>query len=33
VITASIATTYAMLRALNLEAVVPGAGALRSGAY
>ena len=33
VITASIATTYAMLKALNLEAVVPGAGALLSGAY
>jgi maleate isomerase len=33
VVTASIATTYAMLKALNLEAVVPGAGALLSGAY
>ncbi|GAB2872608.1 maleate isomerase [Paraburkholderia jirisanensis] len=33
VITAAIATTYAMLRALDLEAIVPGAGALLSGAY
>jgi len=33
VITAAIATTYAMLRELNLERVVPGAGALLSGAY
>lgn len=33
VVTASIATTYAMLKALNLEAVVPGAGKLLSGAY
>lgn len=33
VISASIATTYAMLRALKLEPVVPGAGALLSGAY
>ena len=33
VITAAIATTYAMLKALNLEPVVPGAGALLSGAY
>jgi maleate isomerase len=33
VISAAIATTYAMLKALNLEAVVPGAGALLSGAY
>ena len=33
VITASIATTYAMLKALGLETVVPGAGALLSGAY
>ncbi len=33
VLTASIATTYAMLKALDLEAVVPGAGALLSGAY
>jgi maleate isomerase len=33
VITAAIATTYAMLKTLDLEAVVPGAGALLSGAY
>jgi hypothetical protein len=33
VVTASIATAYALLRALNLEPVVPGAGALLSGAY
>lgn len=33
VVTAAIATTYQMLRALDLEAVVPGAGALLSGAY
>ncbi len=33
VITAAVATTYAMLKALNLEPVVPGAGALLSGAY
>jgi maleate isomerase len=33
VLTASIATTYAMLKALNLEPIVPGAGALLSGAY
>jgi maleate isomerase len=33
VITASIATTYAMLKQLGLEAVAPGAGALLSGAY
>ena len=33
VITAAIATTYMMLKALGLEAVVPGAGALLSGAY
>lgn len=33
VITAAIATTYAMLKALHLEPVVPGAGALLSGAY
>jgi len=33
VITAAIATTYAMLRELDLERVVPGAGALLSGAY
>ncbi|GAN81050.1 maleate cis-trans isomerase family protein [Acidocella aminolytica] len=33
VISAAIATTYQMLKALNLEPVVPGAGALLSGAY
>jgi len=33
VITAAIATTYAMLRELDLEPIVPGAGALLSGAY
>ena len=33
VITAAVATTYQMLKALKLEAVVPGAGALLSGAY
>jgi maleate isomerase len=33
VVTAAIATTYAMLEALKLEPVVPGAGALLSGAY
>jgi maleate isomerase len=33
VVTAAIATTYAMLKALSLEAIVPGAGALLSGAY
>ncbi|WP_233233455.1 Asp/Glu racemase [Bordetella sp. LUAb4] len=33
VVTASVATTYAMLKALGLEPVVPGAGALLSGAY
>ena len=33
VLTASIATTYEMLKALELDAVVPGAGALLSGAY
>lgn len=33
VVTAAIATTYAMLKALDLEPVVPGAGALLSGAY
>ena len=32
-LTAAIATTYMMLRALDLEPVVPGAGALLSGAY
>lgn len=33
VVTASIATTYAMLKAIGLEPIVPGAGALLSGAY
>ena len=33
VITAAVATTYAMLKALDLRTVVPGAGALLSGAY
>jgi maleate isomerase len=33
VITAAVATTYAMLKQLDLEAIVPGAGALLSGAY
>ncbi|WP_306296291.1 maleate cis-trans isomerase family protein [Acidomonas methanolica] len=33
VVTAAIATTYAMLKALGLEPVAPGAGALLSGAY
>ncbi len=33
VVTAAVATTYAMLKALELEPVVPGAGALLSGAY
>jgi maleate isomerase len=33
VITAAIATTYALLKALKLEPIVPGAGALLSGAY
>ncbi|MFS2024896.1 Asp/Glu racemase [Massilia sp. CT11-137] len=33
VVTAAIATTYAMLKALGIEPVVPGAGALLSGAY
>ncbi|KMZ13883.1 Maleate cis-trans isomerase [Candidatus Burkholderia humilis] len=33
VITAAVATTYAMLKTLDLEPVVPGAGALLSGAY
>jgi maleate isomerase len=33
VVTAAVATTYAMLKALKLEPVVPGAGALLSGAY
>lgn len=33
VVTAAIATTYQMLRALDLDPVVPGGGALLSGAY
>ena len=33
VVTAAIATTYAMLKALNLDTYVPGGGALLSGAY
>lgn len=33
VLTAAIATTYALLKALGLEPIVPGAGALLSGAY
>jgi maleate isomerase len=33
VITAAIATTYSMLKALKLDPIVPGAGALLSGAY
>jgi maleate isomerase len=33
VLTAAIATTYAILKALNLDPIVPGAGALLSGAY
>jgi maleate isomerase len=33
VVTAAIATTYAMLKALKLEPIVPGAGSLLSGAY
>jgi len=33
VLTASVATTYAILKALQLDPVVPGAGALLSGAY
>ncbi len=33
VVSAAVATTYAMLKALDLERVVPGAGALLSGAY
>lgn len=33
VLTAAVATTYAMLGALGLDQVVPGAGALLSGAY
>lgn len=33
VITAAVATTYAILKQLKLETMVPGAGALLSGAY
>jgi maleate isomerase len=33
VVTAAIATTYAMLKALDLETYVPGGGTLLSGAY
>lgn len=33
VVTAAIGTVYAMLKALELEPIVPGAGALLSGAY
>ncbi|WP_280954216.1 maleate cis-trans isomerase family protein [Kumtagia ephedrae] len=33
VVTAAIATTYQMLKALELAPIVPGAGALLSGAY
>lgn len=33
VISAAVATTYQMLKALDLEPIVPGAGALLSGAY
>ncbi|MBF7688557.1 Asp/Glu racemase [Acinetobacter sp. EC24] len=33
VISAAVATTYSMLKALDLEPIVPGAGALLSGAY
>jgi maleate isomerase len=33
VVTAAVATTYCMLKTLGLEPVVPGAGALLSGAY
>lgn len=33
VLSAAIATTYAMLRALELERIAPGGGALLSGAY
>ena len=33
VVTAAVATTYCILKSLGLEAVVPGAGALLSGAY
>jgi maleate isomerase len=33
VVTAAVATTYQMLRTMNLKPVVPGVGALLSGAY
>jgi len=33
VVTAAVATTYALLKSLGLEPIVPGAGALLSGAY
>jgi maleate isomerase len=33
VVTAAVATTYAMLKSLELKTYVPGAGALLSGAY
>lgn len=33
VVTAAVATTYCMLKSLGLKRVVPGAGALLSGAY
>ena len=33
VVTAAVATTFMMLKALDLETVVPGAGALLSGAF
>jgi maleate isomerase len=33
VVTAAVATTYFMLKSLGLEAIVPGGGALLSGAY
>jgi maleate isomerase len=33
VVTAAVATAYAMLEALELDPIVPGAGALLSGAY
>ena len=33
VISAAVATTYKILKALDLKAIVPGAGALLSGAY
>lgn len=33
VVTAAVATTYFMLKRLGLETIVPGAGALLSGAY